>query len=218
LHLRGLIRSGESVPNCRVVIASTMPLAASLAAQVEERVEAPVLEIYGSTETGAIAMRRPARDAGWQPMAGVRLESTIEGTRVWGKHFPSPAVLADHIEQDARGGFALLGRQTDLIKIGGRRASLAGLNQLLQELPGLAEGVFYLPESGQGTDRLVLIHAGEPLDRAATDRWLRERVDPAFLPRAIIRVEHLPRTGPGKIPRSALDDIYRTWLESGRGK
>ena len=48
----------------------------------------------------------------------------------------------------------LLGRQADLVKIGGRRASLAGLNLLLQDLPGLHDGVFYLPDTGDPTERL----------------------------------------------------------------
>jgi len=217
VHLLGLLRSGESVPNCRLVIVATMPLAPALASQVEQRLHAPVLEVFGSTETGAIAMRRPARDVQWQPMAQVRLESVAEGTRVWGPHFPSPVMLADHVELDERGRFALLGRQTDLIKIGGRRASLAGLDQLLQQMPGLEEGVMYLPQGGQGTDRLVLIHSGEPLDTAAAIGWLRARIDPVFVPRAFIRVARLPRTGAGKIPRSALDRIYQDWLCGKRG-
>ena len=80
--------------------------------------------------------------------SGVRIESEGECTRAWGTHFPSPQTLADQVELDARGGFTLLGRRGDLIKIAGRRASLAGLNLLLQDLPGLTDGVFYLPATG----------------------------------------------------------------------
>lgn len=212
LHLRAVERSGEVLPSCRAAIASTMPLAAALASEMEARLGAPVLEIYGSTETGVIAMRRTAHEAHWRPLQGVRIEPVADGAWVWGMHFPSPQVLADHIAPDQRGGFALLGRQADLIKIGGRRASLASLNQLLQELPGLDDGVFYLPATDEPAERLVLIHAGEPLDRTATEVWLRQRLDTAFLPRAIIRVDRLPRSGAGKISRSSLNEIYAAWL------
>jgi acyl-coenzyme A synthetase/AMP-(fatty) acid ligase len=208
LHLSALARSGQEIPRCRLVLVSTMPLAPGLAAQAETLACAPVMEIYGSTETGVVAMRRTARQAHWRPVTGVRVEPTPDGAQVWGAHFASPRILADQVELDEEGGFSLLGRQADLIKIAGRRASLAGLNLLLQDLPGLVDGVFYLPPTGSPTERLVLIHAGVPLDRAATRLWLRARMDPAFLPRTIIEVERLPRTEAGKLPRAALDAIY----------
>lgn len=212
LHLRALAQAAEAVPHCTVVIASTMPLAPALAAQTEDLVGAPVLEIYGSTETGAVAMRRPAQQIRWRPLQGVRLGNTNEGTQVWGKHFPSPQTLADQVELDAQGGFDLMGRRGDMIKIAGRRASLTGLNLLLQDLPGLADGVFYLPATGMPTERLVLIHAGTPLDPVATTAWLRERMDPVFLPRTIIHVDRLPRTDTSKLPRAALDEVFVKWL------
>jgi acyl-coenzyme A synthetase/AMP-(fatty) acid ligase len=208
LHLRALAQADESIPNCRLVIASTMPLAPALAAQCEGLTRAPVLEIYGSTETGVVAMRRTARQANWSPVDGVDIVPTAQGSVVRGSHFPSPRGLADEVEVDEDGSFRLLGRHGDLIKIAGRRASLAGLNLLLQDVPGLADGVFYLPATGSDTERLVLIHAG-PLDRAATLRWLRERMDPVFLPRTLIHVGRLPRNEVGKLPRAALDEIYR---------
>ena len=216
LHLRALAQSGLALPRCSLVLVSTMPLAPALAAQAETLARAPVLEIYGSTETGVVAMRRGALDPRWRPVDGVRIESEGTRTRVWGSHFPSPQTLADQVELDAQGGFDLLGRHGDLIKIAGRRASLTGLNLLLQDLPGLADGVLYLPATGAPTERLVLIHAGGPLDRAATEAWLRERMDPVFLPRTIIRVDRLPRTEGGKLPRAALDQVYADRLQKGK--
>jgi acyl-coenzyme A synthetase/AMP-(fatty) acid ligase len=209
LHLRALAQAEESIPHCRLVIASTMPLAPALAAQCEVLTCAPVLEIYGSTETGVVAMRRTALQGNWSPVDGVTIVPAADGSVVQGTHFPSPRTLADEVEVDADGSFRLLGRHGDLIKIAGRRASLAGLNLLLQDLPGLGDGVFYLPASGSDTERLVLIHAGPPLDKAATQRWLREGMDPVFLPRTMIHVARLPRNEVGKLPRAALDEIYR---------
>jgi acyl-CoA synthetase (AMP-forming)/AMP-acid ligase II len=215
LHMRFLAQSGVTLPNCRVVVASTMALSPALACKTEALAGAPVLEIYGSTETGVLAMRRTAQDSAWRTIEGVRIESMADATLADGEHFPSPATLPDRVEVDADGSFALRGRQDDVIKIAGRRASLAGLNLLLQELPGLEDGVFYMPAAGNATERLCLIHSGPALPRAETDAWLRARVDPVFLPRTLIRVDRLPRSASGKLPRPALEQIVERW-QAGR--
>jgi len=206
LHMRALATSGTTIPSCSLVLASTMPLSPELAAKVESLSEAPALEIYGSTETGVLAARRPAMESAWRAMDGVSLETGETGTRFWGSHFPSPQELRDRVEGD-RDGFQLLGREADLIKIAGRRASLANLDRILEAMPGLSSGVFHLPASSAAAQRLVLFHEG-PLDRAAVRAWLRTRMDPVFLPRDFIQVERLPRTATGKLQRPVLDDLY----------
>lgn len=211
LHLRSLDRAGERLRNCGVVVASTMPLTAALAHQVEARLGAPVFEIYGSTETGAVATRRTVESGAWHRLPSVKLEPASSGTRVWGDHFMSPQLLGDHVSIEDDGSFTLLGREADMIKIAGRRASLGGLNAVLQEMPGLDDAVFYLPATDNPAERLVLFHAGPAPDRAFIDGWLRARMDAAFLPRAIIRVDRLPRSGAGKIARASLDEIYDAW-------
>jgi acyl-CoA synthetase (AMP-forming)/AMP-acid ligase II/3-hydroxymyristoyl/3-hydroxydecanoyl-(acyl carrier protein) dehydratase len=204
LHLRALAQAGDALPNCRLALVSTMPLASALAGQVEALVRAPVVEIFGSTETGVLATRRTAHEARWQPAPGVRLARSGAAVQAWAEQFPSPYALADQVEIGVDGCFALLGRHADVVKIGGRRASLTGLNLLLQDLPGLADGVFWLPPTQSPTERLVLVHAGA-IDRAAAERWQRQHIDPVFLPRAWLQVDRLPRDANGKLPRAALD-------------
>ncbi len=216
VHLRALVQANESLQGCHLVIASTMPLAPLLAAQAEAATGATVLEIYGSTETGAIAMRRTSVDTLWRLLDHVRVEPVPDGTQVWGEHFGSPQRLLDEVELDASGGFRLAGRHGDIVKIAGRRASLAGLNLVLQEAPGLTDAVFYLPATGSPTERLVLIYGGDRVDRAVLLSWLRERIDPVFLPRSLIRLDRLPRTASSKLPRAALDEVFAAWKARGR--
>ena len=141
----------------------------------------------------------------------------VEGATLGrGAHFASPVQLLDEIVVEANGSFTLLGRQADLIKIAGRRASLAGLNLLLQDLPGLGDGVFYLPATGNPTERLCLIYSGPPLERAAIRRWLRARLDPVFLPRDFIRLERMPRSETGKLRLHSLDLAYSNWQAAAR--
>ena len=216
MHLRSLVRSGADLPACAFAIVSTMPLGHALALQSEQLLAAPVLEIYGSTETGALAMRRTARETRWSPLDGVSLDPVEGATLGRGAHFASPVHLLDEIVVEANGSFTLLGRQADLIKIAGRRASLAGLNLLLQDLPGLGDGVFYLPATGNPTERLCLIYAGPPLERAAARRWLRARLDPVFLPRDFIRLDRMPRSETGKLRLHSLDLAYASWRAAAR--
>jgi acyl-coenzyme A synthetase/AMP-(fatty) acid ligase len=84
----------------------------------------------------------------------VGLECGDDGVVAASTHFAGPIALPDVLEIDADGSFALLGRHADLVKIAGRRSSLTGLNLLLQELPGLEDGVFYLPSAGSPVERL----------------------------------------------------------------
>jgi len=216
MHLRSLVQSDEPLPACRFAIVSTMPLGRAVAVQSEQLLAAPVLEIYGSTETGALAMRRSARETRWSPLDGVSLDPVEGATLGRGAHFASPVQLLDEIVVDADGSFTLLGRQADLIKIAGRRASLAGLNLLLQDMPGLEDGVFYLPPTGNPTERLCLIYCGPPLERAATRRWLRTRLDPVFLPRDFIRLERMPRSETGKLRLPLLERAYAAWRSAPR--
>ncbi len=190
-----------------------MPLAPPVAAQAEVLVAAPVLEIYGSTETGALALRRTAREDGWLALGDVELGAQARGTLARGRHFPSPRLLGDHIEMRQDGRFVLVGRDADMVKIGGRRASLSGLNLLLHDVPGIEDGCFYLPP-GASAPRLCLIYAGQALSLAELRQHLHGRVDPAFLPRRLVRVERLPRTAGGKLPKADLDALYAQWCEA----
>ena len=121
-----------------------------------------MLEIYGSTETGAVATRRTIESSLMAPIAGGEASSRRRLVLSCGAtHFPSPQLLGDQVAIEDAGSFNLLGREADMIKIAGRRASLSGLNELLQEMPGLSDGVFYLPTSDNPAERLVLIHSGK---------------------------------------------------------
>ena len=211
MHLRSLAQSGGRLRACSVVIASTMPLTAAIARQCEDRINGPVLEIYGSTETGVLAMRRTAKETRWRPVDEVAVWRSDDANIASGSHFPSPVKLLDELLLEPDGCFTMLGRQSDLVKIAGRRTSLAGLNELLHEMPGLEDGVFYLPTTGNVTERLCLMYAGPPIDRAAARRWLRKRLDSVFLPRVFIRLERLPRGENGKLPRIELDRAFAEW-------
>jgi acyl-coenzyme A synthetase/AMP-(fatty) acid ligase len=68
------------------------------------------------------------------------------------------------------------------------------------------DGVYFVPEEREadGVTRLTAFVVAPGLTRAQVLAALRERIDPAFLPRPLVMVESLPRSITGKLPRAAL--------------
>src|SRR4030066_482514 len=79
VHLRALLGAGLALPEIAGVVSATAPLSAQLAQDIEARCNAPLMEIYGSTETGQIATRRSTLTTQWQLLPGIKL--LVEGDR-----------------------------------------------------------------------------------------------------------------------------------------
>src|SRR5262245_17832123 len=73
LHLRACVAARQALPGLAGVISSTMPLDPRLAEDGERLWQAPIFEIYGSTEAGMIALRRAAADETWELCEGLKL-------------------------------------------------------------------------------------------------------------------------------------------------
>ncbi|MDT9071646.1 AMP-ligase, partial [Escherichia coli] len=71
-HLRTLFDEGVALEPIGLVVSATAPLPVELAHLAEARLGAPLLEIYGSTETGQIATRRSAVTQEWTLFPGIR--------------------------------------------------------------------------------------------------------------------------------------------------
>ena len=180
-----------------------------LARQAEQRFRTRVMDVYGSTETGAVASRRTADDGSWSPLPGVSIER--RGRRWWltAGHLPEAIPLNDDIRLQPDGRFELLGRDADLIKIAGKRASLADLNRKLLGIDGVEDGVFFLPDNDSGaTARLICFVRAPGVAEEAITAALRQLLDPAFLPRPLFRVAELPRNDTGKLSRQALLRLF----------
>jgi acyl-coenzyme A synthetase/AMP-(fatty) acid ligase len=208
VHLRALLASGAAIPPVALVMSATAPLDQQLARDIESRLGAPLLEIYGSTETGQMASRRTAQTELWQLWDEVQLEQRGDRTWAMGGHLEAPTPLGDQLEVVDAHHFNLGARLQDVVNIAGKRNSIAYLNHQLLAIPGVRDGAFFLPEQDEARDsRVVRLSAAvvaPGLDAATVLNYLRERVDPVFLPRPLLMLDSLPRTSSGKLPLAAL--------------
>ena len=208
VHLRALLAADTALPALELVVCATAPLTANLAREVESRYRAPLLEIYGSTETGQMASRRTALEDRWRLWPDVRVTVTDTRCSAHGGHIGRPTALADVLEPAGDEHFLLHGRTADLVNIAGKRSSLAYLNHQLSAIPGVADAAFFVREDCEaslaGVSRLGALVVAPRLDAASIMLALRQRIDAVFLPRPLLLVEQLPRNATGKLPQHTL--------------
>ncbi|WP_296807036.1 AMP-binding protein [Thiocapsa sp.] len=205
VHLASCVEAGLTWPAVDMVISATAPLPQTLAERVESLLSTQVLEIYGSTETGSIASRRTCRDPAWTWYESVRPQRETDGVSVTADFLPAPTLLGDLLDFDGDGGFRLVGRTAEMLKVGGKRASLADLNLKLTGIEGVCDGVFVAPDRDRDpVGRLAVIAVAPGLSRQALIAGLAGRIDPVFYPRRVVFVDCLPRNEAGKLPRESL--------------
>lgn len=211
VHLRTLLADRFELPAVELIVSATAPLAQELAVEAERRFAAPLLEIYGSTETGQIASRRTAEREAFRLLPGVRLRADNGQMYAYGGHVEQMTALCDVLEQRDAHEFILHGRTADLVNVAGKRSSFGYLNAQLNAIPGVQDGVFFLREGDPGgitgISRLAAAVVAPDLSVAALMKQLRRRLDPVFLPRPLVLVDRLPRNATGKLPQQALQAL-----------
>jgi acyl-coenzyme A synthetase/AMP-(fatty) acid ligase len=211
-HLRLYSQCATRFTNVERVICGAGPLSKELAVTAARVFSAPVTEFYGSTETGAVASRewRDHRANLWTCLNGMSV-SVDEHANAFASapHFAQPIALADLLELHSETQFRVIGRATDLVKIAGKRASLADLNRRLLEAPGIRDGTFYMPHTDDELSRLAaFVVLNEDASKLDVMEYLRVHLDNVFLPRPLIDVPALPRNAVGKLTRNAIAELY----------
>ncbi|QIM63850.1 AMP-binding protein [Pasteurellaceae bacterium Orientalotternb1] len=116
LQIAGVVSSGGALP-------------ANVAAALRQQLACSLVEIYGSTETGAIAYRQQA--GLWQAMPNSQIGVNEQGA-LW---VESPWIAEREQTFDAvtlsEQGFELLGRIDRIVKLGDKRVSLVSIEQSL---------------------------------------------------------------------------------------
>lgn len=211
LHLESMIESGLDFPDISLILSATAPLDLGLAKMAENMFDAPVYEIYGCTETGQIASKRTVQSDYWKLFPDIHLTAIHDQPNQYqadGGHIESPTVLGDLIDFSLQSPrfFRLLGRISDHVNIAGKRSSLSFLTAQLKRIPGVDDGVFFLPQQrlNNRVSRLCGLYVSKHLSAEQILSELRQRIDPLFLPRPLIQCENLPYNDYGKLPYKGL--------------
>jgi acyl-coenzyme A synthetase/AMP-(fatty) acid ligase len=154
--LRHLVERGELSrrrAGCRAIFSSGGPLAAEVARSTAEALGHAPCEIYGSTETGGVAVRQQIRgDEPWQLLRGVEADSDpATGQLAVRSPFVSSGessaagrerfVTGDRVAFIDTGEFQLLGRADRVIKVAEKRLSLPDMEERLRAHPSVEDAV-----------------------------------------------------------------------------
>lgn len=237
VHLRALLKTPAPTNDIGATVCATAPLDATLTTATEQHLDTTMFEIYGCSEIGSLAWREPAAQTGWEFFDSFELTFTQTGNGdqttardaddtsgtldVTTPHLSAPVTLADRFGPVSDNRYELLGRSSDLIKVAGKRESLANLNGVLLALPGVDDGIIYQPSTldpqlatGQeGGERLAAFVVGNDLDLVALRQALAAKLDPAFVPRPIRKIDALPRDTTSKLKMSALASLAKSYTD-----
>jgi len=205
IHLKACTTLDAGWSDLAFVLSATAPMSQDVAEQAELIMQTQVREVYGCSEVGAIATRHLMKNSRWKLLPDYSLSIVNETAQLNVPARNNPIALPDQVEILSNNYFSLLGRNADLIKIGGKRGSLAQLTVCIKALPGVEDAIVFLPmrEENQRL-RLVALVVAPGKSSAQLSEILRHEIDPVFLPRPLYIVSQLPYNSTGKLPRADL--------------
>jgi len=216
-----ILGDGGLPPGTRLglLLSAGSSLAPAIARAVCAASGVPLYEIYGSAETGAVAVRRePGAD--WQPLPGIGIRVAADGRlELAAPQLGAPGwqPSADRARPTA-GGFELAGRVDRLAKIADKRVSLDRLEAALEATPLAAEARVVVLAGARTELGAVLTPSAAgraELERRgpfALGRLLRRELAREFeavvLPRRFRFVAELPRDPLGKVRVTDLAALF----------
>jgi len=143
-----------------LILSAGAPLSDAAALTAASVLGLAVTEIFGSTETGAIAWRRrDARDRPWQPLPGVDVASSPEGLlTVRAAHVPEAYETgADRLSIEPGGVLHFQGRVDQIVKVEATRVSLVEIERRLGRLDEVEEAAVILLGGAVGELAAVVV-------------------------------------------------------------
>lgn len=205
-----------------VYLSSGGPLASSTGTEFARKAGSPIVQIYGSTETGGIAGR--VGDGPWDPIPGLTWDVRPDDGRLrvraaW-QEDPGAWHVTDDVAEAEGEAIRLVGRADSVVKVGGRRFSTAEIAGAVLQLPGVddAHAVAYDRRGETAVALFVTTRRVDPPTSGDVRAYLADRLARFKLPRKIRIVAELPRRGVGKVDAEALRAIVASDPEGDDGR
>jgi acyl-coenzyme A synthetase/AMP-(fatty) acid ligase len=125
---------------------------------------------------------------------------------------PGERVLCTHdiFTMDADGDLYFLGRSDDIIKTRGEKVSPVEVENVLHQIAGVREAaVVGIPDEllGEAIRAFVVLDEGASLTEQQVKRECMARLEGFMVPRDVVFVREMPKTGTAKVSRRLLREM-----------
>lgn len=215
-HYRALRSDDLQRFSLRVALSSAAPLDVEDAAFFLQKTGLAITEIYGSTETGGMAIRSYGENHGsWEPFSCIDWKILSDRLCVR-SGFVSPDLprdaegffaTTDRIAEAGGNRFKFLGRADHIVKVAGKRVDLEEIRERLRGIPGVEDAyVAAAPLNGARQAEIAALLVSE-LPTRKLRAAIRSMDDPYGRPRRIRIVKAIPVLSNGKIDRRRVDQL-----------
>lgn len=218
----GRLDHNQVSAHCSLITSSGGHLLLETARRSEDCLGKIPFEIFGSTETGGVAWRQQSASnptGSWQLVDGVRISLDINSQLIVESPFfsESEIIMGDQVVLVDESSFVLLGRADRIVKIEGKRISLAELESEIKRDGLVLDAVAIQERTYRDQIAMALVLSDEGVSELKTqgDRQLkqilRERLAKHFeavaIPKKIRFVTSLPRNSEHKVDRTAVEEM-----------
>ncbi len=217
IHYRALNRSKIRKHSLRIATSSAALLDKDASEYFSKQTGAGIVEVYGSTETGAIATRCCAEgESSFYPFDIVDWKIENELLYVRSK------LISPELQRDPDGffitgdraacygnkSFGLLGRADGIVKVAGKRVDLNEIQEKLKQAPEVRDALVISLPGTKGRDNEIAVLAEGNIDPSQLRLFASELLEPYAVPRYIRIVANIPVTSTGKYDRKLIEQIF----------
>jgi len=204
-----LQRSGTEFKGKVIGVSSTGPCPKSVIDALKTQGLSHFIEIYGSTETGGVGVRRNAKQGfellpRWNRCPDAGAESEAQGTMLVDVNSHDKVTLCDHLDWLNQRQFVPTGRIDNAVQVGGINVFPDQVAAQLESHPGVAKAAVRLMHEDEGERLKAFIVPRHPQANPeqlieALEQWCQAHLPAVANPKQYTFGAELPRNTLGKI-------------------